>query len=134
MFGITLYTRDGQPVTSVVVPPWKIPPEAYLWGERTFFRRPDGKYYEGLMVATAMTANHCLGNSEAGAPCKSEECACLCQGCVVARQFGQATWLPLTGERCDVCGNTEVAQRLAASGQMIGMRCENHRAPASSPA
>lgn len=46
---VILYTRDGRAVTTIEMPPFILPAEGVLWGERTFFRRPDGKYYEGLL-------------------------------------------------------------------------------------
>ena len=43
---ITLYTNAGEPVIEVQVPPWKIQPEVYIWGERFFLLREDGRYTE----------------------------------------------------------------------------------------
>ena len=49
MFDIKLYTRDGRYVVTVTIPPFQLMPEAIMWGERFFFRRDDGKYYEGML-------------------------------------------------------------------------------------
>ena len=43
---ITLYTNDGREVITVQVPPWKTPPELYMWGQRFFLLREDGRYTE----------------------------------------------------------------------------------------
>jgi hypothetical protein len=43
---INLYTNDGGFVTEITVPPWAHPVELYMWGERFFIRRPDGRYME----------------------------------------------------------------------------------------
>ena len=44
-----LYTRSGDYVITVMVPPFKPPPEAIVWGSRIFFRQSlDGKFLEGL--------------------------------------------------------------------------------------
>ena len=43
---VKLYTNDGRFVVEVTVPPWKHPVELYLWGERFFIRREDGRYTE----------------------------------------------------------------------------------------
>jgi len=51
MIEVTLYTTGGHEVTTVQVPPFALPPEGILWGERTFFRGPDGRYVEGLLWA-----------------------------------------------------------------------------------
>lgn len=46
---IDLFTRSGELVTKVTILPYKIMPEAIMWGTRFFVRREDGKYYEGLV-------------------------------------------------------------------------------------
>lgn len=46
---VMLHTRDGRDVIEVMIPPFQIMPEGIIWGSRTFFLRPDGEYYEGLM-------------------------------------------------------------------------------------
>ena len=43
---IKLYSNDGRFVTEVFVPRWKFPPEVYVWGERFFVHRGNGKYTE----------------------------------------------------------------------------------------
>lgn len=47
MIEVTLYTREGQEVTQVTMPPFLIPPEVILWGSRYFVLR-DGRYIEGM--------------------------------------------------------------------------------------
>lgn len=46
MATIKLYTYDGRFVTEATTPPWKIQPELYVWGERYFLLRADGRYTE----------------------------------------------------------------------------------------
>lgn len=49
MIPTKLYTRSGHYVITVMVPPFRPPAEAIVWGSRIFFRhRQDGKYFEGL--------------------------------------------------------------------------------------
>jgi len=43
---VRLYTNDGRFVTEVTVPPWKVPVEVYVWGQRMFILREDGRYTE----------------------------------------------------------------------------------------
>jgi hypothetical protein len=43
-----IYTNDGKFVANILVPPWKIPPEMLVWGERFFIRRKNGDYTEAL--------------------------------------------------------------------------------------
>lgn len=43
---LTLYTYDGEKVADFVIPKWQIPMEVYLWGQRFFIRREDGRYTE----------------------------------------------------------------------------------------
>ena len=50
---VKLYTADGGFVVEAVVPPWKVPVECYVWGERFFIRREGSKglaYYEARGV------------------------------------------------------------------------------------
>jgi hypothetical protein len=51
---IDLYTRDGQFVAAVPVPPFQVMPEGIVWGERIFFRDAgSGQYREGILwIAT----------------------------------------------------------------------------------
>lgn len=41
-----LYTAAGAFVVEAIVPPWVTPPELYVWGDRFFVRREDGRYTE----------------------------------------------------------------------------------------
>jgi hypothetical protein len=47
---INLLTRDGEFVTEVEIPMFKLMPEVLVWGERTFVYSPGvlGAYYEGF--------------------------------------------------------------------------------------
>ena len=49
MITVDLFTRDGQFVANVPFLPYKFPPEGICWGQRFFFLRDDGKYYEGFL-------------------------------------------------------------------------------------
>ncbi len=44
---VTLYTRDGQPVVEVDIPPFQTMPEILIWGAR-FFVWNGERYVEGL--------------------------------------------------------------------------------------
>jgi hypothetical protein len=48
---VHLFTRAGEVVTKVEIPPYKTMPEAILWGQRFFIRREAGGgiYYEGFV-------------------------------------------------------------------------------------
>jgi hypothetical protein len=46
---VPLYTRAGEFVVTVKILPYKLMPEAILWGARYFIKRDDGKYYEGFV-------------------------------------------------------------------------------------
>lgn len=48
MLDIILYTKFGDEVTTVRVPPFTPPPEIILWGVRYFVRQADGRYLEGM--------------------------------------------------------------------------------------
>jgi hypothetical protein len=41
-----LYTNNGEFVVEVTTPPWQQKPELYIWGERFFLLRDDGRYTE----------------------------------------------------------------------------------------
>jgi hypothetical protein len=43
-----LFTRTGKLVTEVLVPPFQLPAEIIVWGERFFVRTPQGEYREGM--------------------------------------------------------------------------------------
>ena len=43
---ITLFTNDDYALARVLVPKWLVPVEVYVWGERIFLRRQDGRYTE----------------------------------------------------------------------------------------
>lgn len=45
---ITLTTNIGELVRTVQIPPFNPPPEVVTWGARTFVRRHDLTYMEGL--------------------------------------------------------------------------------------
>lgn len=49
MVQVKLHTYDEREVTTVTTPPFIIPPEGVIWGQRCFFLRPNGKYCEGLL-------------------------------------------------------------------------------------
>lgn len=44
-----LFTRMGQYVVTVLVPPMNPPPEVIQWGSRYFMRNALGRYCEGLV-------------------------------------------------------------------------------------
>lgn len=44
-----LLTRTGEYVTTIAVPPFRVPTEVIGWGDRVFVRQPDGEYREGLI-------------------------------------------------------------------------------------
>jgi len=68
MIAIKLYTRDGAEVTTVRIPPFLIPAEGILWGERTFFLdREVQQYREGLLFVITETGG--ARPVEAGGPC-----------------------------------------------------------------
>lgn len=46
---VKLYTRDGGFVVEINILPFKIYPEAIMWGERMFIKTPGGEYREGFM-------------------------------------------------------------------------------------
>lgn len=46
---VDLLTRDGGFVVRVPLAPYKVPPDAIMWGQRFFIRREDGKFYEGFV-------------------------------------------------------------------------------------
>lgn len=50
MIEVSLYTNDGRFVTTVRVPPWQTHPEVYIWGDRIFLLRGNGRYEEALGV------------------------------------------------------------------------------------
>lgn len=55
---LTLYLNDGiTPVARFLVPIWKHPVEVYVWGERFFVRRENGRYTEaaGTYCVTSLT-------------------------------------------------------------------------------
>jgi hypothetical protein len=43
-----LFTRTGAFVVEVLVPPFQLPAEVIVWGERFFVRNAEGEYREGL--------------------------------------------------------------------------------------
>jgi hypothetical protein len=46
---VKLYTRGGDYVATVHIPPFKPPAEAIGWGTRSFMRDAEGEYREGIM-------------------------------------------------------------------------------------
>ena len=64
---VKLYTNSEELVTEISVPPWKFPVEVYLWGERFFIRRSDGRYTEadGMFYVPAMIAAKSMPEPEA---------------------------------------------------------------------
>lgn len=47
MLKISLYTSGGELVTDVLVPPFKVYPEAIIWGSRIFFYK-EHQFREGF--------------------------------------------------------------------------------------
>lgn len=48
MIKTELFTRAGEYVIVVMIPPFNPPAEAVIWGSRIFIRNEKGKYVEGL--------------------------------------------------------------------------------------
>ena len=48
MIKTKLFTRSGEYVVTVMMPPFQPQAEAIVWGARMFFLRADGTYSEGL--------------------------------------------------------------------------------------
>lgn len=46
---VELLTKSGEYVYTVTILPYKLMPEAILWGSRFFIKRDDQKYYEGFV-------------------------------------------------------------------------------------
>lgn len=51
-----LLTREGGFVTTVQTPPFQIPADVIVWGERFFVRDPAGEYREGMAYAVPVPA------------------------------------------------------------------------------
>jgi len=66
---VTLYTSDGEKIADFVVPRWQIPYEVYVWGQRFFIRRADGRYTE--------THAYCIPPGQEIVPDVVEELAAL---------------------------------------------------------
>ncbi|PWR24966.1 hypothetical protein [Zavarzinia aquatilis] len=52
---ITLLTREGDYVTTALVPPFLTPPQVLRWGDRTFLRDDIGRYRETVAVDVVLT-------------------------------------------------------------------------------
>jgi len=59
---INLFTRDGAFVATAVIPMMDPPPEAILWGSRTFILRERQQYREGLLFP--VESQHITRDSE----------------------------------------------------------------------
>lgn len=62
---VDLLTRNGEHVTRVQVPDWKVPAEVIAWGERFFVRDPAGQYREGLVHFVAAASTEASGDASA---------------------------------------------------------------------
>ena len=74
---IPLYTRAGEFVVDVVVPPFTPPAEVLVWGVRFFARREDGKYCEAMAYFVPPQLHEAGESANVADPFGTPESGCL---------------------------------------------------------